>query len=428
MTRVFNLLGADISELLMGAGPGNETGFWESIEAYEIHERLLAELGHEWLDVSPLPDNWINTPAAAKAADDLLELLRKDFDRSRLWVMKDPRMCRLAPLWRLVLNRLDVEPSVVIMVRHPDEVAASLKKMVGDHHRIPGSEAYLRLLWTTYLLDAERDTREMNRTLITYDQLLADWRGVVRAVQETLNVAWPRSLEECEQEIDAFLSVGQRHHETSACEEEVRPGAHDLAKLLYKLCAKSNMSNAIWDEIGRTRADYDKSMTILGPGFEAWTSRLTKELGEANGRVEARIGELTEMGGELYQCRLDLLQQKAELKQVHEVLDEQVSLVSERSQLLYEQNIKLQQRDAELDQVKSALQEQHAMASGAAQALSEQGYELNQVKAESEALGLRVAAATAECARLEAVLSELRAKVASRRWLVKQLIQGPERR
>ena len=52
-------------------------------------------------------------------------LLREDFGTSPLFVVKDPRISRLLPLWFAVLAELQVAPVAVVAVRNPLEVAAT---------------------------------------------------------------------------------------------------------------------------------------------------------------------------------------------------------------------------------------------------------------------------------------------------------------
>ncbi len=54
-------------------------------------------------------------------------MIKSEFADSDLFVVKDPRLSRLLPLWFDVLDELGIEAVVVIPFRNPLEVAASLK-------------------------------------------------------------------------------------------------------------------------------------------------------------------------------------------------------------------------------------------------------------------------------------------------------------
>src|SRR5690606_5258574 len=114
----------------------------------------------------PLPTQWLESEAAATAAAELESLLREEFDTARLWGVKDPRMCRLLPLWLPVLECMGVKPVALFVLRHPQEVAASLVA------RNDWSVGLSRLLWIEHLLDAEAASRDLPRTVLPYEALL----------------------------------------------------------------------------------------------------------------------------------------------------------------------------------------------------------------------------------------------------------------
>ncbi|HID44873.1 MAG TPA: hypothetical protein EYP34_03850, partial [Chromatiaceae bacterium] len=59
LTRVLNLLGADVGENLLQAQPDiNARGFWEHEDLIAINEALLSVLERNWYDFRPLPERW----------------------------------------------------------------------------------------------------------------------------------------------------------------------------------------------------------------------------------------------------------------------------------------------------------------------------------------------------------------------------------
>jgi hypothetical protein len=460
LTRVLNLLGADISTNLMSAASANETGFWESTEAYEIHEQLLRDLEHDWFDVSPLPPGWLDTPAAGRAAQKLIELLSRDFGTSQLWVMKDPRMCLLVPLWLRVLAELGIKPLPVLMARHPEEVVTSLGKAVGEHHLLSEGPACSRLLWIEYLLEAERETRDLKRSMVTYDQLMTDWRGTVTRIGHELDLSWPRAIDVAHHEISEFLTPSQRHHKVTEWVSRSSEADVEFAHELYLACAADGDPGQPWKKIGSLRKAYDEGMAIVDPGMREWASRssgLTSlvaerskdlyehrqqllqsyaELVQVQAALEEQSTLAAERSGELYEHRLQLQQRDAELGQARAALAEQSALVAERSGALYEHRLQLQQRDAELEQVRAAVAEQSVLAAGQGALAAEQSalvaersaelYErrlqLQQRDAELEHVRAALILQANEYAQLEMSLRELQARTASKRWLLGRLL------
>lgn len=184
----------------------NPLGFWEHAEITRLNDELMEALESSWLSERFLPEQWWLTPQAASFGNRIMAVLRRDFGECAIWLIKDPRMCRLLPMWHRLFAELESHPLFVIALRHPAEVARSLHKRDGI------SEAASCLLWLAYMLDAEFHTRGRQRVLVAYDQLLSDWRKTVDGIGNALDLAWPVAVEEAARGIDAFLDPSLRHH------------------------------------------------------------------------------------------------------------------------------------------------------------------------------------------------------------------------
>src|SRR5580704_18526179 len=53
ITRILNLMGAELPKQLVGALPGNEAGHWEPERLVLLHDQMLAEAGSSWRDLRP---------------------------------------------------------------------------------------------------------------------------------------------------------------------------------------------------------------------------------------------------------------------------------------------------------------------------------------------------------------------------------------
>src|SRR5262245_31306424 len=105
VTRVLNLLGAGLGTRLLPPVPGdNEKGYWENQDALEINERLLSGIGRSWHDVRDMPHGWQQSAAASDAYAAITRFVEVEFESSSLWAVKDPRICRLAPIWLRALE------------------------------------------------------------------------------------------------------------------------------------------------------------------------------------------------------------------------------------------------------------------------------------------------------------------------------------
>lgn len=227
LTRVLNLLGGDLSSRLVPALPeDNATGFWEPEDLVRINEEIFASRTSDWDDMSAVPASWFSSPDAESFRHEALQILRRDFSESSLFLLKDPRMCRLLPFWLSVFEEFDTEPLCAFILRNPLAVAASLKKRSGF------STARSCALWLRYLVDAEQATRHLTRCFTSYDRLLEDWQATANGIAEGLGIDWPRPFSKAAGQIEEFLSEGHRHHHftTSDLEEH-----HDLSPSILEV-------------------------------------------------------------------------------------------------------------------------------------------------------------------------------------------------
>jgi|SRR5262245_20949882 len=200
LTRVVNLLGAAITRDLMPPHPGNnDAGFWESNEIVRIHDRLLHALGSSYDDPLPLPERWPETEAALQARWQIAGEIRREFHDSRLFVVKDPRIARLLPLWLDLLGELGIEAVVVIPVRNPLEVALSLYR----REQMPFAVSFH--LYLRSYLEIELASRAVPRRFVEYRRLLNNWRLVARELGHVAGLALPDVADGAAAEIDAFL-------------------------------------------------------------------------------------------------------------------------------------------------------------------------------------------------------------------------------
>jgi hypothetical protein len=206
VTRVANLLGADIGKDILLPGQGNSEGFWEHHEAMQTNHYLLEAFGRTWFDIRSLPQGWQEQQPGLDALARIKAIIQKEFASKPLVAVKDPRMCLTAPLWIEAFEASGFEVQCLLVVRDPREVADSL------HARESWPREPIFLLWAHYMMEAVLATRKYPRALITYDQLLQDWRGTMRYVSSELSSPWPIDEEAAAASIDAFLHTGHRHH------------------------------------------------------------------------------------------------------------------------------------------------------------------------------------------------------------------------
>jgi hypothetical protein len=209
VARIVNLLGADAPKDLVSPDPDNVRGYWEPSAVVQVHNQLLDALGSSSADPLPLPVNWLELTCTQHAKAELVRIIETEFPESRLFVVKDPRIAKVLPLWLTLLDEMHVGAAVMIPFRHPLEVAASLKK------RDNMSLATSLLLYVESYLNAELASRGRPRCFMSYDQLLGDWRHLQRKLRDILGAKLPDERFDQSLEIEKYLSPALRHHQHS---------------------------------------------------------------------------------------------------------------------------------------------------------------------------------------------------------------------
>ena len=125
--RVLSLVGCDLPKTLMKAVPNNnEAGFWESQPIADLNDEILASAGSAWDDWRSFDSGWHASPVADEFRERAQALLHEEFGKSRLFVLKDPRICRLLPFWNDAIRAFGAERFVVSPIRNPLDVSMSL--------------------------------------------------------------------------------------------------------------------------------------------------------------------------------------------------------------------------------------------------------------------------------------------------------------
>jgi hypothetical protein len=206
LTRVLGLSGAALPRHKMAPAEDNALGFWESQPIVDAHDSFLEEAGTGWEAIADYPPAMFASDEAAACRRALISLVAWEYGDAALFILKDPRISRLMPLWRPVLSELGITPRIVIMVRNPLEISNSLKVRSG------WSERRALLVWLRYMLAAERDTRDLARCFVGYDQLMRDWRGTVDRLSDQLGITFPERSPARQECIDRFIRADLRHH------------------------------------------------------------------------------------------------------------------------------------------------------------------------------------------------------------------------
>lgn len=194
----------------------NETGHWEHAEVVAVQEALLADLGRVWhLDGDlPLPEGWEDWPESQAALLRLSAIAGRELAGRDHWAVKDPRSTQFLPLWQAVARRQGAALRVVLALRDPRAVAASLLRRNGMEPVLAGA------IW-----------REHHRALLAaapaalyvqdYDALVADPRAALPPLLAFCGLPLPTDLAATA----AGVLPARRHHPAGSVDLPPLPAA-----------------------------------------------------------------------------------------------------------------------------------------------------------------------------------------------------------
>jgi hypothetical protein len=207
LTRALSLCGASLPSDLLEATPDNPDGFWESRPVVLLHDQLLASIGFTWDDIREFPAGWFESGTAVQYRDRLWEAVETDLKTRDHLLVKDPRLCRLVPLWLRISQDHDVGVTFVIPLRSPLDVAESL----ATRDQMPRAKALL--LWLRHFLETERATRGAHRRFVAYEDLMRNGVATISTLARTLDLlASPEFSVEVADQIKGFLKDSRWHH------------------------------------------------------------------------------------------------------------------------------------------------------------------------------------------------------------------------
>jgi hypothetical protein len=200
LARLLNLMGAYFGPEGAGTGanPENPKGFWERRDVRNLNDHVLQSVGCDWNRVLGFDPRALPEALAAEFARRASRLVL-EMDAHRPWLLKEPRLCLLLPLWREVLDA----PACIHIHRHPVEVAASLRARNG----IP-IEAGLAL-WERYVRDALAASSGLPAVMVSHRQLMQQPGEAVRQLLTRLEAIGETGLRmPSEAEVAAFVEGG----------------------------------------------------------------------------------------------------------------------------------------------------------------------------------------------------------------------------
>lgn len=289
LAGTLSILGCDLPESQLKADDNNSKGYFESSRFYALHTQLLQSAGSSWDDWLPINPGWFESARAEEYRDRIVAAMREEYGKSRLFVVKDPRICRLLPFWFDVLEYEECTPLIVHTHRHPLEVARSLERRDGI-----GIDLGI-LLWLRHVLDAEHGSRGRPRFFTSYHRLMNNWGEMAQGFNDTLGLPLPRMSRNAAIEVDEFLAPELKHFTDSPDKVLRSPMISDWVRDLYRILeswAEDGENEKDLPTLDRIRSEFDAA----APAFHRLVEigQQTSELQSKLDASDATVNELQE--------------------------------------------------------------------------------------------------------------------------------------
>jgi hypothetical protein len=248
LTGLLSLCGAALPDNLLEPDVNNEKGYFESLDVLAMNEFFLNCLGLDFFDTTfRLQEGELADDGAGALTKRISRFLRR-YEHCPLLVVKDPKIVPLLKYWLPTATGAGWDVKVVVPVRDPREVSASFARLQEE----PVGHTVSDALWIKYNLLAERDTRDYPRVFVTYDRLLADWRGQLTRIATALDLELDLGPDR-DEPVGSFLDTKLRH---SAADHDLICANPWVTELYRQLTALSVDGELDRDRMDRVYALY----------------------------------------------------------------------------------------------------------------------------------------------------------------------------
>jgi hypothetical protein len=221
-------------------------GHWEPRNLVTINDEALRAIDRSWDDPRPIDSAWFRSRDAYRIVERIVVQIGRDYGCAPFILLKDPRICRILPLYLTALDILDIEPLVILQLRPFHEVARSLADRDGFEPELS------EFLWLRSIVEAERVSRSCSRVWVTLDQVISDWHSTARRIASTFEIDWTEACEEATWESNTFIKPRLCH---ATDQPSPRPGvtrwlvSRVWSAVRHALAGNNAVAQARFDEL-----------------------------------------------------------------------------------------------------------------------------------------------------------------------------------
>ncbi|WP_141137697.1 sulfotransferase family protein [Pseudomonas delhiensis] len=191
LSAALECLGVDFGEHLIAPRPDNPRGFWEDSAIVELNEQVFAAQGSSSSCVGVDGAGLLGSEAGKVLQRRMGLLLDQRLACHDLFGIKDPRLPRLMDFWMPLLDARRVNVALVVPVRHPLSVAASLQARDGF------STAKSLMLWYEHMYRALRFAVTRRMVVVDYDLFMAQPRESLLRIADRLGLPFSEASFQC---------------------------------------------------------------------------------------------------------------------------------------------------------------------------------------------------------------------------------------
>lgn len=263
LTRVLSLCGGTLPADLEVADSHNPSGYWEPRETHHLNGHMLR--CHYSTDADPslrLQEEGAFGAEEKTIFIDKIKAFLTTLAYAPLVVIKDLYITALSEMWFEAARQAGFDIAVVIAVRRPQEVIASVAASRRLSPDLPN--ALPSAMWLKYNLLAERNTRGMPRVFVEYANLLEDWRREMKRISAALGIDL---TDRDEGAIDEFLTKDL--HRNRDYGPVAEPFGTDWVSTVYEV-ARAAARDEPWEEsaMDRVYEAYRTSERAFRTAFE----------------------------------------------------------------------------------------------------------------------------------------------------------------
>lgn len=208
----------------------NQRGYFENKYAVRLNDKILYEQKMHWAMIQK--DLCIPESQYIDEIGDVLTSMKKKTGLNQGLILKDPRMCLLEPIWRKEIERQDLEERIVMIFRHPYEVAKSLQ--IRDNMDF----SYALKIWFYNNYSALHSMAACNHPILVlnHNDYFIEYRKQIEKIETYLQWSGINS------DLDNIIDISLRHNNLDEIKESVHSDLKHMVMDMYGyLIELSNM-------------------------------------------------------------------------------------------------------------------------------------------------------------------------------------------